>query len=151
MRLRKKLLRKKLPSHKSRKVLPILYGFTSSSVLNHLNSGKFYRWTEIEAFHYVRKKNIDLRDEISYRGKVKLHGTNAAVAIENNGQQIYAQSRNMFISEENDHHGFLAFVNKYQQYFRSLVAQNPIAAQKDLVIFGEVTDLDVLFSQFSIS
>lgn len=120
-------------------------------ILKKLNVGKFYRWTEIEAFHYVRKKNIDLREEIAYRGKVKLHGTNAAVAIENNGQQIYAQSRNMFISEENDHHGFLAFVNKYQQYFRSLVTHNPVAAQKDLVIFGEVIDFLFEFSLCVIS
>ena len=69
---------------------------------------KHYSWTHIEAFknvnRYIDKYLKDDKPVIEYRGKIKLHGTNAAVQINKDG--VFAQSRNNIITPESDNAGF---------------------------------------------
>lgn len=78
-------------------------------------------------FRYVLKA---LESPVVFRGKVKLHGSNAGVALE--GSQIRAQSRTQFI----DRSGFgrIVFEKGNENYFRSLIDNSK---HKKLTIFGE--------------
>jgi hypothetical protein len=72
-------------------------------------------WTEIVAFHQVRKHTQAyppmLKDNpvVSYNAKVKLHGENMGVQISSDGKGL-PQSRKMSLSLENDLNGFARFV-----------------------------------------
>lgn len=111
----------------------------------------FIKWPDIESLHNVvrgmRKyegANPDFKfPVVTYRGKVKLDGTNAAVRITRPGSdgfaKITAQSRTQDISISNDNCGFARFVEERRDMF--------IAAVKDLfedfppllevIIYGE--------------
>lgn len=70
----------------------------------------FVAWPSIEAFSHVRKSAMRRGlTRMVYRGKVKLHGTNAGVYVDADGQQT-AQSRSREISVADDNCGFAAFV-----------------------------------------
>jgi len=90
-------------------------------------------WPDIEAFHnvrkYVQKYEPDL-NEISYKPKIKLHGTNAAVQIRN--RKIFAQSRSSYVTPENDNMGFAKWVEENREYFENLSDSNDV-----ITIFGE--------------
>lgn len=62
--------------------------------------------------------------EGSYRGKIKLHGTNGAIAIVNG--VVNAQSRERVLSERDDNAGFCEWVNSKK-----------LSLDKNVVIFGE--------------
>jgi hypothetical protein len=64
---------------------------------------------------------------VTYRGKVKLHGSNCAVQVTSDG--VFAQSRTALLTPEDDYKGFAAFVRDHVTYFRSL--------QAGVVVFGE--------------
>lgn len=65
----------------------------------------------------------------SYRGKPKLHGTNAGVRITQDG--IVAQSRSNDLDAQNDNAGFAKWVESRHEFF------DRIRKVDDLVIFGE--------------
>lgn len=98
------------------------------------------KWTEIESLHAVRRHVASYHELlrgipiVTYRGKVKLHGTNAGVQIKCGGR-VNAQSRTMMLSEGNDNAGFAAWLatDAVTQAFRA--ANRWIT--KDVVIFGE--------------
>jgi hypothetical protein len=82
----------------------------------------FMAWPDIEAFHNVRKyirvdptewwKTKELlagTSTVTYRAKVKLHGTNAAVQVHTDGS-IVCQSRESIITPEKDNAGFARWV-----------------------------------------
>lgn len=58
------------------------------------SSGRFIAWIEILPFHYIRQQHTEQRDAVTYRGKIKLHGTNAGVTVQHGGAAVSAQSRN---------------------------------------------------------
>ena len=95
----------------------------------------FIHWPDIESFHNVRKsceKYPELlrgRTTIDYRGKVKLHGTNAAVQVTTGG--VFAQSRTQIIFPgKTDNAGFAAWVETVKDAFLS-------TTPADTIIYGE--------------
>lgn len=93
----------------------------------------FYKWPDIEGFHNVRKttqKYPELCGHnpiVSYRAKVKLHGTNAAIQCHKDGT-IVAQSRSGVITPENDNMGFARWVADQSQSW-------PIPLTDDTIVF----------------
>lgn len=75
----------------------------------------FIAWPEIESFHNIRKYTkahpeiLNGNPKVSYKPKVKLHGTNAAVRVLQDGT-VLAQSRTQIITPENDNAGFAKWV-----------------------------------------
>ncbi len=66
----------------------------------------FMKWPHIEKLHNMQthaRKTGQL--SITYRAKVKLHGTNAAVRVDTDGT-VTPQSRNKSLNLENDNFGF---------------------------------------------
>lgn len=127
--------------------------------------GQFFGWYDIGLFHQMRAALAEARQKaesklspststgeptpsssqpldgdesvITFRGKIKLHGTNGAISIQHNGSEVYVQSRNTFITKETDHHGFAhwALKTENKEYFKSLFQKS--AGYKALTIFGE--------------
>ena len=92
----------------------------------------FIKWTSIELLHNV-KRELDARNQafqLTYRAKVKLHGTNAGVQITPSGE-VVAQKRTEIITSEADNAGFAAWVEKNISYFSQLKGNS------HLTIFGE--------------
>jgi hypothetical protein len=80
----------------------------------------FNKWTSIGGFHNVRKtlSIYDLhKGPITYRGKVKLHGTNAGIVITPEGN-VFAQSRTATLSATEDNAGFAKWVDRTSDYWR---------------------------------
>jgi hypothetical protein len=75
-------------------------------------------WTKIENFHTLRKATqkyphlLGLSPRVTYKAKVKLHGTNAGIELTNciNGSVVRALSRTQIISPGNDNAGFATWV-----------------------------------------
>jgi tRNA-binding EMAP/Myf-like protein len=90
------------------------------------------RWPSIELLHNVVRslQAVEATPTVTYRAKVKLDGTNAAVQIFPNGQ-VAAQSRTQVITPDNDNMGFAQWVNQNLTYFAQLATQNHIT------LFGE--------------
>jgi len=59
--------------------------------------------------------------ELEFTGTVKLHGTNAAVVIDTDNGELWAQSRTNVITPESDNAGFAAFVQAKAAAIRGLV------------------------------
>jgi hypothetical protein len=74
---------------------------------------KFVSFPSIEGFHNAVKLTRSYphlaSSPINYKGKIKLHGTNSCVNIDN-GTYV-AQSRTQLIDEKNDNAGFARWVN----------------------------------------
>ncbi len=93
---------------------------------------RFIRWTSIELLHNVRR-NLEVEGKtpcITYRAKVKLHGTNAAVQVTSIGE-VAAQKRSQIITPDYDNAGFATWVGKNIDYFSKLKDDS------NLTIFGE--------------
>lgn len=94
---------------------------------------EFASFPSIESFFNVVKLTKSYphlaKDAISYRGKVKLHGTNAGVRVFNG--EVIAQSRTQFIDEKNDNAGFPKWVKSRESFFSS------ISHSEEIAIFGE--------------
>ncbi len=94
---------------------------------------KFVSFPSIESFHNVVKYCemclTDSKPKVPYRGKIKLHGTNAGVQFGADGE-IAAQSRSQFIVPGDDNAGFAQWVEKNRAYFESLSLSNH-------TVFGE--------------
>ena len=91
-------------------------------------------WGSIELLHNVVRTLTMLHEEhqqsypvVRYRAKVKLHGSNCAVQVHDEGS--FAQSRTTMLSPQSDYKGFAAWVREHESYFRSL--------QPGTVVFGE--------------
>lgn len=84
----------------------------------------FYPWPSIDNFHTVRRnsltvmKNRFINMPIQYKGKMKLHGTNAGIAFIKG--RVYPQSRSQYITVMNDNAGFAKWVFENQTYFENL-------------------------------
>ena len=93
----------------------------------------FTKWTDIEGFHNVRKavnKYNFYEGFITYRGKIKLHGTNAGIVVKSNGD-VFAQSRSNIIGTGNDNAGFAAWVESTRNVW------DQILVLPKVTIFGE--------------
>jgi hypothetical protein len=91
-------------------------------------------WTEIESFHNVRKYTqahpeiLNDNPVVTYRAKVKLHGTNAGVQVLTGGK-VVAQSRTAELSVGNDNAGFAKWVDSNKEYWNKL--------PENIIVFGE--------------
>ncbi len=93
-------------------------------------------WTEIESFHNIRKliaayPVLCCGSPVTYKAKVKLHGTNAGIMISHEGT-VTAISRTAILSPGHDNAGFAAWVAVREESLRELAP-----ARGTLVIFGE--------------
>ncbi|MDJ0533807.1 MAG: RNA ligase family protein [Xenococcaceae cyanobacterium MO_207.B15] len=92
----------------------------------------FQKWTSIELLHNVRR-NLDILGnavKITYRAKIKLHGTNAGVQVTTEGK-VAAQKRSQIINPQSDNAGFATWVNANLEYFTGL------RSAENITIFGE--------------
>lgn len=93
----------------------------------------FIAWPEIEAFHHIRKflridptewwrakEQMHGTSTVTYKCKVKLHGTNAAVQVHTNGT-IVCQSRESIITPEKDNAGFARWVHTNKDAWLDMV------------------------------
>jgi hypothetical protein len=92
----------------------------------------FVPFPSIEGFHNVVKSSskYGILDDINYRGKIKIHGTNSAVRLK--GGEVVAQSRNQLIDVKDDNAGFARWVESRKDYFLGLMQKD-----SDFTIFGE--------------
>lgn len=92
----------------------------------------FIKWTSIELLHNVRNdlKILDKTPVVTYRAKIKLHGTNAGVQITPEGE-VAAQKRSQIISPKSDNAGFATWVAENTEYFSQLKGDS------NITIFGE--------------
>lgn len=86
----------------------------------------FYKFPSIEAFKSIAihiKKNCEYHGKplpkVTFRGTVKLHGTNAAVVYSPSGE-VYPQSRSRVLQPEkgDDNAGFGQYVLKNKEFFK---------------------------------
>lgn len=97
-------------------------------------------WPDIESFHNVRRTMVKHSDlfasvvgntkAVTYRSKVKLHGTNAGIRVTSNGQ-VFALSRSSVITPTNDNAGFAKWVEGRADQLAKL------AVRGDIVVYGE--------------
>lgn len=84
-------------------------------------------WTEIVGFANIRKfmlaypDNLNGNPVVTYRSKVKLHGSNCAVQIHMDGSVI-CQSRTSILTPEDDYAGFAKWVKSNEDAWRKTVA-----------------------------
>lgn len=95
-------------------------------------------WSSIELLHNVVKTLTHLASlppelgpsplpKVTYKAKVKLHGTNCGVQVHADG--LVMQSRETVLTPEADYKGFAKWVASQDAYFRSL--------PKGITVFGE--------------
>lgn len=106
---------------------------------------KFVAWPSIQNFHGLRKYLTEYPEalygvrggKITYRAKVKLHGTNAGVRIDPNGC-VTAFSRNGIITPDNDNMGFAKFVDERKEAFaKSVNAEYTLYSDYSKIFYGE--------------
>ncbi|MGD1919153.1 MAG: RNA ligase family protein [Pleurocapsa sp.] len=92
----------------------------------------FIKWTSIELLHNVRNdlKILGKVPVVTYRAKIKLHGTNAGVQVTPDGE-VAAQKRSQIIYPKSDNAGFATWVGQNIEYFSQLKKET------NLTIFGE--------------
>lgn len=90
-------------------------------------------WTSIDLFHNVRRTFRETTPEgshtVTYRAKVKLHGTNAAVQVTSEGT-LECQSRERIITPEDDNYGFARWVDSHRDAWLTTIMPGT-------VVFGE--------------
>jgi hypothetical protein len=83
---------------------------------------EFLSFPSIEGLHNVVKAIAEypylVSGPVKYRGKVKLHGTNAGVRIY--GSEVVAQSRTQLVTPENDNAGFARWVATKKDFFKKI-------------------------------
>lgn len=95
-------------------------------------------WPEIELFHNIRKHVsaypdiLNGKSEVSYRMKVKLHGTNCAVQVYHDGR-VVAQSRTTELTATSDNAGFAKWVESNVDLWKKIADYS----DEDIIIFGE--------------
>lgn len=97
----------------------------------------FLGFPSIEGFHNVKRFADAFPDAltgpVAYRGKVKLHGTNAGIRI-GSGGVVAAQSRTQIITPQSDNAGFARWVESTRDYWAGLVGDS---SDVTFTVFGE--------------
>jgi len=100
------------------------------------------KWTKILGFHNLRKSVNLLKSRtgrelgaLTFRGKVKIDGTNAGVRLPPKGDVlgVQAQSRTQDINPGSDNAAFAAWVAENEEYFENMREKLDLTT----VIFGE--------------
>lgn len=87
---------------------------------------EFRKWKSINKFSdaYAKAQKFGVK-EFVYRGKIKLHGTNSGIHIENG--EVYPQKRTDFITVDNDNCGFAKFVSGLDIFDK----------KQNIIVYGE--------------
>ena len=101
-------------------------------------SKRHFRWFKIQSYEnmakgikrYVTSSGKTEAAHQTYRAKIKLHGTNAAVVITPECE-VYAQSRGRILTPENDNYNFATWVKDAKIPWENLLGG------KTVIIFGE--------------
>lgn len=102
----------------------------------------FVRWCDIPGLSPLKtilSKSQDLPNRIVYRGKIKLHGSNASVMVTKEGT-VFAQRRNGIVpsncqeKDSDSNFGFGPFVYKQREYWKSIKQRLNC---ENVVVFGE--------------
>eukprot|EP01094_Clydonella_sp_ATCC50884_P022116 TRINITY_DN5025_c0_g1_i6.p1 TRINITY_DN5025_c0_g1~~TRINITY_DN5025_c0_g1_i6.p1 ORF type:complete len:494 (-),score=134.13 TRINITY_DN5025_c0_g1_i6:1461-2864(-) len=90
----------------------------------------FSPWTSIEKLSTMLCRVNNSRDmqrhleeaegEVTFRGKIKLHGTNAGVSFEAGEGWLATQGRKRLLSPDADQNGFSAWIHENESYWRAL-------------------------------
>lgn len=95
-------------------------------------------WTEIVSFANIKKfvtaypENLNGNSVVTYRGKVKLHGSNCAVQIHEDGTLV-CQSRTSILTPEDDYAGFAKWVKQNEAAWKD----NHENARASMIVYGE--------------
>lgn len=94
---------------------------------------EFTKFTSIESFAHIWKYHGSkmMPASIEYGPKIKLHGTNAAIRIDNTG--VYAQKRTSDITPDSDNAGFAAWLEPRKDAWRMTMA----AYNEPVIFHGE--------------
>lgn len=79
---------------------------------------------------------------LTFKGTVKLHGTNASVCFSPKSGEIWAQSKENIITPEKDNAGFATFVYKnestFKELFQSVIEREGVNTNENIItIYGE--------------
>lgn len=103
-----------------------------------------YKWPSISQYRSVIKlvcENSEYKGvtppKVVYEGTIKTHGTNAAVYVDMNTDELRCQSRSRLITPDNDNNGFAFFVHKNEEIFRQLCELATVAEGTQAIIYGE--------------
>lgn len=76
--------------------------------------------------------------KLTFKGTVKVHGTNAGVGYDPQTGKLWCQSRERIITPFDDNAGFAKFVNENQWYFQRFLQQFAAGeAGEKVILFGE--------------
>lgn len=97
----------------------------------------FKKLPSIEQLHTISKEALKCgkAGDIVFNAKIKLHGTNACIRIEEDGS-VYAQKRSSDITPENDNFGFAQWVKDNEQVFKDYQKTYEVAPTA-IYIWGE--------------
>ena len=109
--------------------------YSTVNLINRKNKMDFLSFPSIESFHNIVKyvsvyPHAAGDGKVKYRGKVKLHGTNAGVRVFN--RQVAAQSRTQIVTVGNDNAGFAGWVGQHASFFADFGEQG-----NEYTVFGE--------------
>lgn len=106
---------------------------------------KFRKFPSIEQFHNVYKfiKGRTSIESMVYASKIKLHGTNAAIGVDIDSQEVWPQKRTQIMTSQNDNFDFALWVEKEenQELFRKLALD-----YRSNCVSEEVTDCSIIFN-----
>lgn len=143
------------------------YKFPSIESLRHLITSLKHRFQNPQQTTdgWIFDESLEL-PVLHFNGTVKLHGVNAAIVFDPKLNKIYAQSRELVITPQNDLHGFARFVENNQEKLNEAMEKCSFAKEawdkkEAVVIYGEwcgrginhgvaVCQLDKMFVVFDI-
>lgn len=104
-----------------------------------MNQPSHVPWPSIANFHTLRKSLRDASQDapiapISYRSKVKLHGTNVGVRVNPAKKSIVVQSRGRIITPTDDHMSFAKWAMARQE---AIFAATHVLGDTTVLLFGE--------------
>lgn len=79
--------------------------------------------------------NLDTKPVVNFRGTVKLHGTNAGIAVSRAG--VVAQGRNRVLTLTSDNYGFAHFVAGREDDFKMLAVIASKSMTDEVTLYGE--------------
>ena len=93
----------------------------------------------IKQIQQSAKHHVVVTPTVTFKGSVKLHGTNAAVVLGLDGE-VYAQSRERVIDPFSDNAGFATWLVQHKQWFKNILENLLVYTTDDkqvVQIYGE--------------
>lgn len=128
-----------------------------------------FSFPSIEQFRHVVKTvearskfhELKIKPVITFSGTIKLHGTNAAVVLDTQTGEMWAQSRERILSLEQDNAGFCQWFEVHKEHLKMLLECFSFKDSTHVAIYGEwcggniqagvaITGLEKMFVAFKI-